>query len=154
MDPLFYVKSVSWYFLRIDNMFRNDIIVWRMFVSYDDLLMIICTIFLPQLKVKGARTKSSFQAKPLVEREGGAARAGLKCHTVGFEPPLPHFFNNGELFRSLFKLWEICVFSRSCWESSSQHLDKHWRVSPLRSSQSMHCNGERNIRDWCTRSRC
>ena len=51
--------------------------------------MLICTIFVSQLKVKGARTKSSFQAKPLVEREGGAARAGLKCHTVGLEPPLP-----------------------------------------------------------------
>ena len=87
--------------------------------------MMICTIFVSQLKVKGAWTKSSFQARPLIEREGGSARAGLKCHTVGLEPPLPHFFNNDEFFRSLFKLWGICVFSRSCWESFSQHLDKH-----------------------------
>ena len=127
-------------------MLRHDSIAWRRFVPYDDLLMMTCTIFVPQLKVKGARTKSSFQARPLVEREGGSARAGLKCHTVGLEPPLPHFFNNDEFFRSLFKLWGICVFSRSCWESFSQHLDKHWRVSPLRSSQSIPGNGERNIR--------
>ena len=79
-----------------------------MFVSYDDLLMLICTIFVSQLKVKGARTKSSFQAKPLVEREGGAARAGLKCHTVGLEPPLPHFFNNDELFQNVEDLFSNC----------------------------------------------
>ena len=108
--------------------------------------MMICTIFVSQLKVKGARTKSSFQARPLVEREGGSARAGLKCHTVGLEPPLPHFFNNDEFFRSLFKLWGICVFSRSCWESFSQHLDKHFQERALRSSQSIPGNGERNIR--------
>ena len=55
-------------------------------MAYDDLLMMTCTIFVSQLKVKGARKKSSFQAKPLVEREGGAAaRAGRKCHTVGLE---------------------------------------------------------------------
>ena len=79
-----------------------------MLVSYDDLLMLICTIFDSQLKAKGARTKSSFRATPLVERGGGAARAGLKCHTVGFEPPLPHFFNNDELFQNVEDLFLNC----------------------------------------------
>ena len=128
--------SVSWYFLQYvktwHHCMKNVCVLWW-FIN-DDMYNICVSV-----KSQMCPNKELFPGQATCWAGGRGCRGRTKVSHSGIRTSPSHFFNNRELFRYLFKLLEICVFSRSCWESFSQHLDKHWRVSPLRSSQSMQC---------------